>query len=186
MVATQSMMRDLGETAPEFSLPDVTDKNQMVGLSLYQNQPLLVMFICNHCPFVIHVVRELSQIATEFAQKGFAVVAISSNDSEAYPQDGPDQMQVFADQHQFDFPYCFDQTQQTAKAYGATCTPDFFVFDRAHSLVYRGQLDDSRPSNGIPVSGRDLRAAMTATLNGEQPDAMQSPSIGCSIKWRQG
>jgi len=142
------------------------------------------MFICNHCPFVLHVMPELAELANKFTTQGFAVIAISSNDVSTYPQDGPKHMAMFADQNGFEFPYCYDQSQQVAKAYDAACTPDFFVYDKQHKLRYRGQMDNSRPGNDLPVTGHDLKAAMQAILEGKLPDPNQQPSIGCNIKWR--
>ncbi|MCA9075240.1 MAG: thioredoxin family protein [Planctomycetaceae bacterium] len=185
MVKTASTMLPLGSQAPEFSLPNVDGST--VSLSDYADKPgLLVMFICNHCPFVIHLRKELAKFATEYQEKGLAVVAISSNDVENYPQDGPDKMKQEAETHGYTFPYLFDDSQDVAKAYHAACTPDFFLFDKDRRLVYRGQFDDSRPESGIPVTGADLRAACDSVLAGESVPADQKPSIGCNIKWKSG
>jgi len=147
---------------------------------------LVVMFLCNHCPFVIHVLDELDRLVSEYIAKGVAFVAINSNDVEAYPQDAPDRMRELALERQWQFPYLFDETQEVAKAYRAACTPDFFVFDSKRALVYRGRLDASRPETGIAPSGADLRAALEAALVGEKPAGEQHPSMGCNIKWRAG
>jgi hypothetical protein len=144
------------------------------------------MFICNHCPFVKHVRAELARLGRTFGEQGFGIVAISSNDAEKYPDDSPDKMRAEAVEAGYTFPYLHDKSQEIAKAYRAACTPDFYVFDREHRLAYRGQLDDSRPSNGVPVTGRDLRAAMEAVLARRPVEAKQMPSIGCNIKWKAG
>jgi peroxiredoxin len=165
-------------------LPDVTQDNTSVRLADYQEQPLLVVFICNHCPFVIHLIKPLAQLANQFQKQGMGVVAISANDIQSYPQDAPDRMREFANQHGFEFPYCYDESQAVARAYGAECTPDFFAYDSQHRLRYRGQFDDSRPGNGKPVTGTDLNAALTAILTGDPVCEEQIPSIGCNIKWK--
>lgn len=184
MVAVSSSMRALESAAPEFVLPDVTEQDRLVTLDTFSGAPLLVMFICNHCPFVVHVMKELAAIANHFKRQGFAVVAISSNDVINYPQDAPEMMHQFARDYNFEFAYLYDETQSVAKAYGAECTPDFFVYDRAHKLRYRGQMDAARPGNGIPVTGDHLRNAMQAVLDGEKVSKTQIPSIGCNIKWK--
>jgi len=185
MTATPSTMLELGTPAPPFCLENVD--GQMVGLDDLGGTPaLLVMFICNHCPFVIHVRAELVRLARDYQSRGVEVVAISSNDPVAYPDDAPDRMREEAAAHGYGFPYLFDDTQAVAKAYRAACTPDLFVFDRNRRLCYRGQLDDSRPSNGIAVTGKDLRAALDATLEGRPVPLEQRPSIGCNIKWKPG
>ncbi|MBT8116000.1 MAG: thioredoxin family protein [Arenicella sp.] len=186
MVATESLMQTLGTSVPQFSLPDVTQIDAKASLPDYQGKPLLIMFICNHCPFVIHIISQLSSIANEYHDKGFGVVAISSNDVETYPQDGPVPMRKFAAQYGFSFPYCYDSSQQVAKNFGAACTPDFFVYDADHELVYRGQFDASRPGNNELVTGIDLRSALQAVLDGAAPLQNQLPSIGCNIKWLAG
>ena len=183
MAAVESQMLELGTLAPEFSLPDPDGKrHQLVdGADAY-----LVMFICNHCPFVKHVRDELARIGSEYGERGVAIYAINSNDIAKYPADGPAGMKREAATYGYTFPYLLDEDQSIAKAYRAACTPDFFVFDAARRLVYRGQLDDSRPSNDKPVDGRDLRAALDAVLSGSTVDERQVPSIGCNIKWIPG
>jgi len=178
-------MLALGTQAPEFSLPDYD--GQVHALADFDGAPaLLVAFICNHCPFVKHVRHEFAAVVREYRPRGLTVVAINSNDVEAYPQDGPDAMRAEAAELGYVFPYLLDATQAVAKAYCAACTPDFFLFDAQRRLVYRGQFDDSRPGNGRPVTGADLRAAIDATLAGRTPLAEQLPSLGCNIKWRKG
>ena len=178
-------MLELGTTAPAFKLTDVAGKAVSVDDS--RDAPaLLVMFICNHCPFVVHVRHELVRLARDYQAQGVAVVAINSNDPVAYPDDSPERMRQEASAHGYTFPYLFDPDQSVAKAYRAACTPDFFVFDRSRRLSYRGQLDDSRPSNGKPVTGKDLRAALDAALAGRPAPSEQRPSIGCNIKWKPG
>jgi peroxiredoxin len=185
MARTPSTMLELGTPAPEFSLPDFDGR--VHALTDYAGAPaLLVAFICSHCPFVQHVRSEFAAMAREYRPRGLAVVAINSNDVEAYPQDGPDGMRAEAVQCGYEFPYLLDASQSVAKAYRAACTPDFFLFDARRRLVYRGQFDDSRPGNGRPVTGADLRAAIDATLAGRAPVAEQQPSLGCNIKWRKG
>ena len=183
MANTPSNMLPLGTLAPAFNLTDtVTDKD--VGLQDSKGtKGTVIMFICNHCPFVKHVNPEISKLGEEYQKKGIGFVAISSNDVKNYPQDGPDLMKETAKQEGYSFPYLYDETQETAKAYDAACTPDFYLFDSNLRLVYRGQLDDSRPGNEIPVTGKDLRNAMDALLEGKKIDALQKPSIGCNIKW---
>jgi len=184
MVATESSMMVLGSPAADFSLPDVTRAGAFASVKEYAGRPMLVMFICNHCPYVIHVMDVLTQIANGFQEQGFAVVAISANDVENYPQDGPEKMAEFAAQYGFNFPYCYDETQATAKAYDAQCTPDFFVYDAEHRLAYRGQMDGARPGNQEPVTGIELSTAMTAILRGQPVSSDQKPSLGCNIKWK--
>lgn len=186
MAAVQSMMLALGTSAASFSLPNVCRTEQAVSLSDFTEQPMLFMFICNHCPFVIHLVEQLSLIGNHYQALGFGVIAISSNDVEHYPQDGPAAMRVFAECHEFEFPYAYDESQSIAHAYGAACTPDFFVYDDQHKLAYRGQMDASRPSNDEPVNGDDLRSALEAVLNDRLVNSRQTPSVGCSIKWKLG
>ncbi|MDY2586746.1 thioredoxin family protein [Winogradskyella aquimaris] len=184
MALTPSNMLPLGTKAPDFSLIDTKD-NQLKSLNELKGEVgTLVMFICNHCPFVIHVNAELVKLANDFKPKGINCIAISSNDVDNYPQDGPDKMKTHAEENHYPFPYLYDETQDIAKAYDAACTPDFFLFDRDLKLVYAGQLDDSRPGNDIPVTGKDLRAAMKALLNNEAIDPNQKPSMGCNIKWK--
>jgi peroxiredoxin len=178
-------MLPLGTKAPAFKLRNVD--GQMVSLDDFKSAPaLLVIFMCNHCPFVKHVAAGLAQLAREYQAKGVAVVGISSNNPATHPADSPEQMVHEAENRGYTFPYLFDETQEVAKAYQAACTPDFYVFDKEQKLVYRGQMDDSRPDSGIPVTGRDLRAALDATLAGKPVVEKQKPSIGCNIKWRAG
>jgi peroxiredoxin len=180
-------MPELGMDAPDFSLPEPAQGNQLVRLSDFAGSPaLLVMFICNHCPFVKHIAFELASLGRDARTKGAAVVAINSNDVQKYPDDSPIKMVEEVKARGYSFPYLFDESQEVAKAYGAACTPDFFLFDRRCKLVYRGQLDDSRPSNGLPVTGGDLRAAVDAVLAGRSAPRDQKPSIGCNIKWKPG
>jgi len=176
-------MLPLGTTAPDFSLTDaVSDK--IVSLNDSKGEKgTVIMFICNHCPFVVHVNSEIARVAKDYQSKGIGFVAISSNDVTNYPQDRPEQMQKVAKEVGYSFPYLYDETQEIAKAYDAACTPDFYLFDGNLELIYRGQLDDSRPGNGIPLSGSDLRVAMNALLDGKEIIANQKPSIGCNIKW---
>ena len=185
MARTPSTMLELGTPAPGFSLPDFDGREH--ALAEFAGAPaLLVAFICGHCPFVKHLRSEFAAMAREYQPRGLAVVAINSNDVEAYPQDGPDGMRAEAAQSGYVFPYLLDASQAVAKAYRAACTPDFFLFDAGRRLVYRGQFDDSRPGTGRPVTGADLRAAIDATLAGQAPTAEQQPSLGCNIKWKPG
>lgn len=184
MVKTASTMLSLGTQAPAFSLLDVDGST--VTRTQFVGKPLLVIFMCNHCPFVVHIRTELQRLAAEYKAKGVAVVGISSNDASAYPQDGPEEMKHEARTAGYTFPYVFDATQEVAKAYKAACTPDIFLFDADHSLVYRGQFDSSRPGNGQPVTGSDLRTSLDALLAGKSVTSEQRASIGCNIKWRVG
>lgn len=185
MAATPSTMLPLGTKAPIFSLPDTTGKQ--VSLQTFSGAPaLLVMFICNHCPFVKHLRSALAALGNDYLPQGVAIVAISSNDAEAYPADSLAKMIEERDSAGYTFPYLYDETQEVAKAYRAACTPDFFLFDKNQHLVYRGQFDDSRPGNGLPVTGQDLRAALDAVVAGKPASTEQRPSIGCNIKWRPG
>ena len=185
MVRTPSTMLALGTTAPDFSLVNVDGK--IVSLSDCQGAPaLLVIFMCNHCPFVIHVADGLAQLAREYSERGVAIVGINSNDVANYPADSPEQMVAEAEERGYMFPYLYDETQEVAKAYQAACTPDFYLFDAEQKLVYRGQMDASRPDSGIPVTGEDLRQALDAVLAGQAPSSDQTPSIGCNIKWKAG
>jgi peroxiredoxin len=185
MAKTPSTMVPLGTRAPDFSLPDTAGKQ--VALGDFGKAPaLLVMFICNHCPFVKHVRAGLAKLAKDYQPKGVAIVGINSNDIEHYPDDSPEKMAEEARAAGYSFPYLFDETQEVAKAYRAACTPDFFLFDRQRKLVYRGQMDDSRPGNGVPVTGKDLRAALDAVLAGKSVAAGQKSSMGCNIKWKAG
>ena len=186
MPATASTMLGLGTKAPDFSLPDVVT-GRTVSLNAIQNQKaLLVMFICHHCPFVKHVKSELARLGDDYAAKDLGIVAISSNDPAVAAEDSPSGLKQMASEWGLHFPVLYDETQAVAKSYNAACTPDFFVFDAERKLVYRGQLDDSRPSNGIPVTGADLRAALDAVLAGRAVSAGQRPSLGCNIKWKAG
>jgi len=186
MAVESSKDLPLGTRAPDFALPD-TVSGRTIRLGDYAASPaLLVAFICNHCPYVQHMRAAFVEFAREFQPRGLAVVAISANDPEAYPQDSPEQMAIEAKKSGFTFPYLFDRTQQTAKAYQAVCTPEFYLFDAAQRLVYRGRFDASRPNSQVPITGSELRAAAEAVLAGRQPAADQKPSIGCGIKWRPG
>jgi thiol-disulfide isomerase/thioredoxin len=176
-------MLALGTVAPAFDLPDPDGRQHTLPDSA---AAYLVMFICNHCPFVIHVREQLAQLGAEYADRGVAIFAINSNDTDRYPADSPEKMKLEARKAGYTFPYLYDQQQSAARAYQAACTPDFFVFDNHRRLVYRGQLDDSRPGNDVPVSGHDLRAALNSVLTGAPLVIKQKPSIGCSIKWRPG
>lgn len=185
MALTPSTMLPLGTSAPDFALPNTDGKS--VTLADQRGAPaLLVVFMCNHCPYVKHVAAGLQQLAADYQARGVRVIGISSNDAANYPDDGPDKMRVEVSQRGYTFPYLFDATQEVAKAYQAACTPDFYVFDQSQKLAYRGQMDPSRPGNGIPVTGADLRAALDAVLSGQSPAADQRPSIGCNIKWKPG
>jgi peroxiredoxin len=185
MVRTASTMRALGECAPDFSLPNVDGKT--VALKDFAGKPgLLVIFMCNHCPFVIHLRSALAQFAKEYQAKSLAVVGINSNDVATHPDDSPEHMRAEAKSAGYTFPYLFDETQEIAQEYGAACTPDFFLFDAQRRLVYRGQFDDSRPGNSKPVTGADLRMACDAVLAGKAVSTTQKPSIGCNIKWKSG
>ena len=186
MVKTASTMLALGTAAPEFQLPDVVS-GKTISLDTYKDsQALLVMFICQHCPFVKHVQNELSKIGRDYSQQPLGIVAISANDVANYPDDSPEKLEQMAKELNFNFPICYDESQEVSKAYTAACTPDFFLFDAEGKLAYRGQLDDSRPSTDIPVTGRDLRKAIDLVLQGKTVDFTQKPSIGCNIKWRSG
>lgn len=186
MPATASTMLDLGTKAPDFSLPDVvTGRN--ISLAAFQSKKaLLVMFICHHCPFVKHVKSGLARVGDDYAAKDLGIVAISSNDPAVAAEDSPDGLKRMVAEWGLHFPVLYDESQAVAKSYNAACTPDFFVFDSARKLVYRGQLDDSRPSNGKPVTGDDLRAALDAVLAGKPVSSDQRPSLGCNIKWKAG
>jgi peroxiredoxin len=185
-MAKESTMLALGTPAPDFSLPDVTS-GRTISLATFAGQPaLLVMFLCRHCPYVKHVQAELARLGRDYTPKRVGIVALGANDAERYPDDAPDSLREQAEEVGFSFPYCFDATQATALAYSAACTPDFFLFGPDRRLVYRGQLDDSRPGNGRPVTGRDLRAALDAVLADRAVDPAQRPSAGCGIKWKPG
>ncbi len=185
MAQTPSTMLDLGTLAPDFHLPDTRGKQ--VSRDDFKTAPaLLVMFICNHCPYVKHIQAGLVQLAKDYQPKGVAIVAISSNDAEKYPDDSPAKMQDEARAAGYTFPYLYDATQAVAKAYRAACTPDFFLFDKNFKLAYRGQFDGARPKNGEPVTGKDMRAALDALLANRTPSSDQVPSVGCNIKWKPG
>lgn len=185
MVNTASQMLPLGTQAPPFRLVDPSGR--LVSLDDFQEaKAYLVVFMCNHCPFVRHIRDELASLGRELPARGVAMVGINSNDAEKYPDDSPARMKDEAERYGYTFPYLVDDTQEVAKAYQAACTPDFFLFDAQRRLVYRGQLDDSRPSNGKPVTGADLRAAIDAVLEGREVAEPQVPSIGCNIKWKDG
>ena len=186
MVLTASTMMDLGKKAPDFSLKDVVS-GKTVSLGNFKDKKgLLVMFICRHCPYVQHIKKELARLGKDYAGKDAGIVAISSNDADNYPDDSPNSLREFAAEEGFTFPLCYDPTQTVAKAYAAACTPDFFLFGPDRALIYRGQLDDSRPENGKPITGKDLRAALDAVLAGRSASADQKASIGCNIKWKKG
>ena len=185
-MATTSTMLALGTEAPDFSLPD-TVSGDVVSLADYSDKKgLLVMFICNHCPYVKHVRQELARLGNDYSNSGLGIVAISSNDIDAYPADSPEAMKTEAETFGYSFPYLYDETQVVAAAYTAMCTPDFFLFDAENRLAYRGRLDESRPDSGIPVTGKELRAAVDAVLAGDSVSDQQLPSMGCSIKWKSG
>lgn len=185
MVLTPSTMLPLGTLAPDFSLPDSSGKT--VSLSDFSEAPaLLIVFMCNHCPYVIHLKKDLAELAREYAQRGVATIAINANDLENYPQDGPEKMAEDKEKFGYPFPYLMDESQETAKAYRAACTPDFYVFDKDRRLAYRGQFDDSRPGNEKPITGRDIRTALDAVLEGRSVEGNQVASMGCNIKWKPG
>ncbi len=186
MVRTLSTMLDLGTAAPDFRLPDVVSGQTISLASFRDEKALLVMFICRHCPYVKHVQEELARLGGDYKNRGVGIVAISSNDAAEHPDDAPDSLKEMAAELGFVFPYCYDEDQSAAKAYTAACTPDFFLFDKERRLVYRGQLDDSRPKGDIPVTGRDLRAALDAVLSDEALSEDQRASLGCNIKWKAG
>ncbi|WP_438963068.1 thioredoxin family protein [Nonlabens sp.] len=184
MALTPSAMLPLNTKAPQFELIDTTTDDLTTFQDVKGKLGTVVMFICNHCPFVIHVNEEIVRVANDYRVLGFGFVAISSNDVEKYPQDGPELMCKTAEKNDYTFPYLYDSTQEVARAYDATCTPDFYLFDSEDYLVYRGQLDDSRPGNGIPLTGRSLREAMDAIMGNKKVPASQKPSMGCGIKWK--
>lgn len=186
MARTASTMLALGTQAPAFQLPDVVSGEPISLESFAGKAGLLVMFICRHCPFVKHVQAELAKLGKDYTPQNIGIVAISANDAANYPDDAPASLKVMAQELGFTFPLCYDESQDTAKAYTAACTPDFFLFDGDFKLVYRGQLDDSRPGNDKPVTGQDLRSALDALLTNHSISADQKPSIGCNIKWKVG
>ena len=186
MAKTLSTMLELGTSAPDFTLLDVVTGKTFALRDFADRKALLVMFICRHCPFVKHIEKELARLGQDYADKDVAIVAISANDAAEFPDDAPESLREMAEQLGFTFPFLYDETQSVAKAYSAACTPDFFLFDRLRQLVYRGQLDDSRPESGIPVTGKDLRAALDAVLDDHAVNPDQRASIGCNIKWKNG
>ena len=185
MARTESTMLAVGTMAPDFALPDVAHGRIVSRDEVRGGKPMLVMFISRHCPYVIHVAAEIARIGHDYGGQ-VGIVAIAANDVEGYPEDAPVSMQAMAREYGFAFPILYDAAQDVAKAYAAACTPDFFLFDAEGRLAYRGQLDDARPRNDRPVTGRDLRAALDAVLGGQSPSAEQFPSLGCNIKWRRG
>lgn len=188
-MAHESTMLALGTSAPGFTLSNTNRSfgNSLVSLEdVSENEALLVAFICNHCPYVVHLKQHFAEFAKEFQNQGLSVVAISANDADGYPQDGPDAMAADCEKYAYSFPYLYDEDQHVAKAYGAACTPDFYLFDKSLSLVYRGQYDASRPGSAMPVSGADVRSAVDAVLAGQTVNPNQITSMGCSIKWKAG
>lgn len=184
MAQTSSKMIALGTSAPQFKLKDTNSNYKYSFQDLKGSKGTLVIFMCNHCPFVLHVLDEIIMIANDYRVQGLGIIAISSNDVKKFPQDSPEMMTEFAFQNKIDFPYLYDETQEVAKSFDAACTPDFYLFDNQDRLFYRGQLDDSRPNNGIPLSGSDLRNAIDALIYNRSLNEIQKPSIGCSIKWK--
>ncbi|YAI82757.1 MAG: thioredoxin family protein [cyanobacterium endosymbiont of Rhopalodia sterrenbergii] len=186
MARTPSTMLPLGTKAPDFQLPDVVSGKPISLDTFTGKKALLVMVICQHCPFVKHVQNELVNLGKDYVEQGLGIVAISANDVSSHPDDSPENLKAMAQQLRFNFPFCYDESQEITKAYTAACTPDFFLFDSDFTLTYRGQLDDSRPGNDIPVTGKDLRAAIEAVLEDKPVNNDQKPSLGCSIKWKPG
>ena len=184
MARTPSNMMPLGTPAPDFCLPDTVSGKEVCLSQARGEVATVVMFICNHCPFVKHIQDELARLGQEYPAQGVSLVAISSNDADQYPEDSPENMKALAVSLGYSFPYLYDESQQVARSYDAACTPDIFVFDEALECAYRGQLDGSRPGNGIPVTGEDLRSALDALLAGQIVDPVQKPSVGCNIKWK--
>jgi len=184
MAFTESNMIELGTKAPDFKLPDTVSGKNLSFSDIRSDEATVVMFTCNHCPYVLHVNPELVRLAKEYQDKGVSFVAISSNDVDRYPDDSPEKMTELAKEAGYPFPYLYDETQEVAKAYDAACTPDFYVFDGDDQLAYRGRLDDSRPNSGKPLTGKDLRAALDAVLAGNPVPEPQYPSGGCGIKWK--
>ena len=185
MALTESNMLDLGIQAPAFDLPDTVSGENKTFDAVAGEKGTVVMFICNHCPYVIHVNAEIKRIADAYSKKGVGFVAVSSNDVDNYPQDAPALMTQLAKDEGFDFPYLYDESQEVAKKYDAACTPDFYVFDADKKLAYRGRIDTSRPGNGEPLTGKDLRAALDSVVKGEEVNPIQYPSAGCNIKWKR-
>ncbi len=186
MALKESTMLALGTSMPDFSLPDVRTQRDISPETFQGKHALLLMFICRHCPYVVHVQDELTRLERDYQDKDLGILGVSSNDVGGYPQDAPSRLEEMANQLGWKFPYCYDESQDVAKAFTAACTPDFFVFDQERRLVYRGQLDDSRPGNGKLVNGRDLRMALDAVLIGKDVANQQRPSAGCNIKWKPG
>ena len=186
MALKESTMLALGTSMPDFALPDVRTQKVISPETFREKHALLVMFICRHCPYVVHVQNELTKLGKDYQEKDLGILGISSNDVSGYPADAPPRLREMAEQLGWQFPYCYDETQAVAKAFTAACTPDFFLFDRQRHLVYRGQLDESRPGNGKPVTGLDLRGALDAVLAGQPVNNRQRPSAGCNIKWKPG
>ncbi|MBA4493961.1 thioredoxin family protein [Paenactinomyces guangxiensis] len=185
MALTESVMFPLGKKAPSFALPDVISGKEVALDDVKSDVATVIMFICNHCPYVKHVRSQLVELARDYQPKGVSIVAINSNDVEKYPDDSPEKMKEIAAEFGYPFPYLFDETQEVAKAYQAACTPDFYIFNRDLECVYRGQLDDSRPGNDIPVTGESIRSALDSLLRNEPVTVTQKPSIGCNIKWKE-
>lgn len=184
-MAVQSTMLALGTPCPPFALTDAVSGRTVTHRDFADKKALLVSFLCNHCPYVVHVIDEYARLERDYAPRGVAIVGINANDATAYPEDAPPHMKALAERHGWSFPFLFDETQSVARAFEAACTPEFYVFDGSGKLAYRGQLDDSRAANGKPVTGRDVRAALDAVLAGAPVDPDQLPSIGCNIKWRR-
>lgn len=184
MARTPSVMVSLGSFAPTFTLPDTVSDKQISLSDIKGATASVIMFICNHCPFVLHVNDELVRLANDYMNKGISFVAICANDVSTHPEDAPDKMKAMALQMKYPFPYLYDETQETAKAFQAACTPDFFIYNNQLQLVYRGQLDSSRPGNGIPVTGKDIRHALDCLISGQPVPGEQLPGIGCNIKWK--
>lgn len=184
MARTYSEMIDLGTKVPDFTLPDTVSAKQISYDDIKGDNGTLIMFICNHCPFVVHINDELVKLANDYKEKGIGFLAISANDVVKHPDDAPNKMKAIAEKMHYPFPYCYDESQEVAKAFGAACTPDFFIYDAKNELVYRGQLDDSRPGNEIPVTGKDIRKVFDNLINDQPVSAEQRPSIGCNIKWK--
>ena len=184
MSLTPSNMMPLGTIAPDFELPDTVSGETMTLAQFKPGKAIVIMFICNHCPYVVHVQEEIVKLANDYLPKGIFFIAISSNDVNNYPADSPEKMKEMALKNNYPFPYLFDESQDVARSYNAACTPDFYIFDQDFKCVYRGQLDDSRPGSGIPLSGRDIRKALDDLLNEKTVNPNQKPSMGCNIKWR--
>lgn len=186
MVLTYSTMLTLGTKAPEFALTDLVSGKEISNKSFDDKKLMLVIFMCKHCPYIVHIENELAKFGREYASKDIGIVGISANDADAYPEDSPEKLKEYAQKMDFQFPLCYDATQDVAKRYTAACTPDFFLFDRDRKLIYRGQFDDSRKGNSEPINGKDLRAAVDAALNDQPVSEDQKPSTGCNIKWKPG